>query len=216
MSNVKMSKTISNKIGYYLLAGLAALFASWYLLYAKQLSTLSENSAEKAFMQQEITELNNLATATQELEANLQSISEEADRALALLPVGVDEDRLLSLMSFFETQSGVIMTSFTPVGVSSLLEGDEESDEPFSTYSVSIGITGTYEELLSFFDLLSNSARFISVDKLSVLGGGTEENPRLSVDIAIEAYFQTDPANSATDDEFLGDDGVVDEEVIDG
>lgn len=199
-----MSKEISNKIGYYLLAGVAAIFASWYLLYAKQLSSISEANAEKAVVEQQIEELNNLATATQELEDNLKAIEADADRALALLPVGVDEDRLLSLMSFFESQSGIIMVSFTPSGASSVSgEESETSSETFSTYSATIGISGTYEELIAFFDQLSNSARFISLEKLSVVGGGTSENPRLEVNLSIVAFYQSDPADEISDEEAL-------------
>lgn len=159
-----------------------ALAAGLYFAFTWYVKTSAMLVAQRDSLVQELNQVKekvrNMAFTRQKLE--------EAQRLQADLEQKVPQDeevpQLLRDLSDMLIAAGVKLKSFKPSqpASSSLPEWNE--------IKVTIGVSGTYRELIKMFGNLQNARRLIGVTNLNISGGGAEMDPVLSCNLDLLVY----------------------------
>lgn len=206
---MNIDKNALNETLYNFVVPLISILVSVVLYFIvispalKELPIVKAEAASKATLkdqlQAKLTLLNKLGDFRGVLEEN-EALVADVLSADPLVP------ELLTQIHTIATESGLDVSrlsyAFNSGGSSSpasaeALEADVSPKH--STVLVSLGVEGTYEQLVSFFNNLENSARMVNVDNFRYSGGGTANSGNLAVSVSLSSPYQFVVSNAITD-----------------
>ncbi|EKD47747.1 MAG: hypothetical protein ACD_65C00308G0001 [uncultured bacterium] len=120
--------------------------------------------------------------------AELETLQEELatsgtteEKLLQEVPVGFNQDELLTDLSDLSDEAGIVLNS---VGFS-VSEGEENG-----VVTISASFDGDYEDLIGFLETIEDNTRKLKVKTISVQLSEEGSTPHVSFGLAMEAYYQ--------------------------
>jgi Tfp pilus assembly protein PilO len=123
--------------------------------------------------------------------AAIRENERDAERFLKEL-VGSKEETLLPLLRRIEKTASELGLEATRMSYSS----EELSGAPLVQFVITLPLSGTYRELVSFLDRLERMPQFVTVDKLGIRGTPDGQGPT-DLDLMLSAYFRVAEAADA-------------------
>jgi Tfp pilus assembly protein PilO len=120
----------------------------------------------------------------QSMEANLPVAEVERTRILNAVPVGFNQDNLVSELDE--------LADTVDVDLNAMSFSEQAGDTSAQTVAISASFNGRYSDLLSLFDALENNPRLLKVSSIGVqLSDVNEEGEQLmNFGVTLEAYYQ--------------------------
>jgi type IV pilus assembly protein PilO len=160
--------------------GLLALIGGGYF-YWLYLPKREELVRAKGVLQQteaKLAESKRTAAQLPKFKEEVQRLNQELVLALAQLPEEKDIPDLLSQVSRLGQESGLEVLSFRP--------GPEKAEGVYSSIPVQMKATGTFHQLLTFFDRVSRLPRIVTIRDVT-MGEPKEANGRLGLSAGFSA-----------------------------
>lgn len=185
--------SLNNLLGLYLLGGLVVAALVGYLLIRPAYTNLQATRTERAQILEQNDNLQKLIDDTQRLRENYDSVLDQRDEILSLLPEENEEQYLIALLGSLAQDNNVLLSNFRPetiAGSGSVASQDETGT--YTNYSATVNLTGSYEAITSFLDQLESSSRFIEVRSFSASGssGDVIADSALNLTLTLDAYYQ--------------------------
>lgn len=176
--------------------GIAALIGGAYVywLYLPKAEELEAAKAKLAQVQAKVAESKRTAAELPKFKEEVLRLNQELIVALAQLPEEKDIPDLLAQVSRVGQDSGLEVQSFRP--------GPEQRAAAglYASIPVAMKATGTFHQVLVFFDRVSRLPRIVTVSDVT-LGGPKETNGRYKLNASFNATtyrFLPEPVAPAT------------------
>ena len=174
---------LTNQIALYLLIAFLATAAIGFLIIKPTYANIKSTNAQISEVKFDIASLEQLEKDTEELRRNYESVKEQRNQILSLLPAEAEEERLVAVLNDLAQQSGALMSAFYPEG------GNPAANlTSLSIYPAKITVSGTYQNIQNFLKRVEEGARFVDVQGAAVSTGGSNA---LSTTLTLKAYYQT-------------------------
>ncbi|NMC64131.1 MAG: type 4a pilus biogenesis protein PilO [SAR324 cluster bacterium] len=165
----------SHKVLFWIASLAFLIFVFWQYLY-------SPVSEKKAKLEGDKESLNKQISAERLVVRNLPKFREEVkaleslrEMALNQLPYKRDMDGLLSSVTSLAKDSGLEVIRFAP--------GNEEIRDIYAERPIQLDFTGSFQQLMTFFDELSRLSRIISVTGINLKNPkGYQEEVQVGID----------------------------------
>lgn len=159
--------------------------------------------SKKSALEKEVSELRSQVTTEQRMAANLDKFREEVkvlkgtkELAVRQLPAGRDLPGLLTSLETLAKDAGLDVLRVTP-------QADDELRDFYAEIPIEVELTGSFHQLVGFFDELSRMSRIVSVRgiQLSEPSGYKEAGKvKIKVKCIISAYRQLSPEEKSAKD----------------
>lgn len=136
--------------------------------------SLSLNKNELTVASENLLELETELNALKEVESKVSDSAGAKSELLALIPVGVNQDKLIVEISDLAEESGLDLNSMS-------------FTDSVDSVSVSANFQGSYAKLVDFLQAVENSSRLMTVSSLNVQLTSTTD---MVFNLNIEAYYQ--------------------------
>ncbi len=156
----------------------------WYLIKPKY-TDYNARKTELASVQADLQKLNETKDQIQKLYSELQR--EENKVAISLLdeavPIESRTTRVYILMDGLVKNSGMTvgsmsvepLTSLSSPGYTDIKRSPFDADRKVATSTISLTLTGTMDQFVSFLKILENNPRLFDVTSLDIAGGGAQD-----------------------------------------
>lgn len=185
----------STKRFYSLLLGIAFFVGAMYV-YSNYIRSAYEEvknlKGERAAEIQLFNESEKAVGIVDTLLAKYQSLSSLQDSVSRALPVGEEIPSVLNQIQGVASLDGrkmeidSISFQYLPIEYSK----DKNFLRPYGAIRISAKMRGGYTDLKSFLSALEKNVRLLDVSSLKITGGGSGNNPSLTFDLAVDAYYQ--------------------------
>ncbi len=125
-------------------------------------SKLQQRQAALTSKNGELRKLRYFSENIESVKLALRELNLQLESALESMPRTYDLSSLLRKLSVIGFNSGIELSSFRPTGKS------EKEGEFYETSSIAFNLTGTYTQILSFFDQALRLKRIIRIDKVGL------------------------------------------------
>lgn len=189
---------VTTLIAAFAVGGLVIAVVIGYFGIYQPFTNTQTIRAETAAYNQHTENLEEVLENTETLQEEINDNPVVAEAATQLVPQDLDEEYLLQALADAANESQVFLASYEPQQVS---EGGAAPVEGVNEYAFEINVTGPYESIKNFINLLENGSRHVrvgemsfSVDQNSLIFGANDAV--VSVTIGAVAYSQN-PLNPA-------------------
>ncbi len=160
--------------------GLVALIGGgyFYWLYLPVSEKLAQVKANRQQVEAKLTESRRKAAELPKFKEEVLKLNQELIVALAQLPEEKDIPDLLAQVSRVGQDSGLAVLSFRP--------GAEQSKGLYASIPVQMKASGTFHQILVFFDRVSRLPRIVTVSDIA-LGDAKETNGRFKLSASFNA-----------------------------
>lgn len=203
--NEHIDKVTSMTIGF-IVAGIVLAFLIGYFGIYQLFIRTQDIRAEEVAYNSHSEKLQTVLDNTGELASEIDSLGEDHETILQLLPASVQEEYLLQFLADAAGSSQVFLASYEPQPSSSSSSNSDGSAAVSAAveYPFQVSLTGSYTDLRGFINQLENGSRYmnvreiqLAVDENSLIFGSGD--PTLSVTIKAVAYSQQSSLNEVAE-----------------
>ena len=179
-------------------AGLAVLAVAWWMaLMSPAGSHLTKLKAQQQSLESNAQSLTGQLATLKQQKAHSASLEAAQARDNAAMPATVDLPGFINQMNALAAQAGVDMSSLSPTAPSTGAATGAASSGSYRTMTVSIAFKGTYGQVMTFLQGLYQLPRLLTVDTVSVSGGGAQSNPGTVLNGSVQARVFVQPPVTA-------------------
>jgi type IV pilus assembly protein PilO len=142
------------------LAGIAVVAGGWFYLLQPARERRDQLRGQVARLQQDLFQKKRISEELPKLEAALQSLQQDLEKAQRRLPEEKEIPNLLTQINRLGQEAGLNFTLFKP--------GKPTKDEFYTQIPIRIRADGTYHALGRFFEQLSRMERIVNITDLKL------------------------------------------------